>query len=108
MAVVSAGRAFLLDVGHFSIRGDLAIVTGHAPASERREAEEMNKTHHGNVRSENQQFLYRIKRRCETDGRSTIAASIARFSALFIKSTNVGRKRISGRLQNSDYSRPDF
>jgi hypothetical protein len=61
VALVNAGRAFLLDVRHLTVGGDLAIVAGHTPARERREAEEMNETHHVN-RSENQQFLYRIDR----------------------------------------------
>ena len=44
--VVLAARTLLLDVGDFAIRGDLAIVTCHAPACECREPEEANKAHH--------------------------------------------------------------
>ena len=80
MPLVNAGRAFLLDVRHLTVGGDLAIVAGHTPARERREAEEMNETHHVNVRSENQQFLYRIER----FRRARLFASIASKDAAFL------------------------
>jgi hypothetical protein len=43
---VLAGGAFLLDVGHFAIRRDLAIMARHTATGEGRESEESHQTHH--------------------------------------------------------------
>jgi hypothetical protein len=46
VAVGLARVAFLLDVVHVSIRGELAVATDDAATAERGEAEESNKTSH--------------------------------------------------------------
>jgi hypothetical protein len=84
MPLVNAGRAFLLDVRQLAVGSNLAIVSGHTPACERREAEKMNETHHVNVRSENQQILYRIERFCRPRALAAIASKIPAFLSCFV------------------------
>ena len=59
MSGAVAARALLFDIRDFAVRGDLAIATGHASTSERREPEQANQTHHGSPRPASEQSLYR-------------------------------------------------
>ena len=59
MACLSARVALLLDVGNLSIGRDFPIMPGHAPAAERREPQETDKTTHGDPRTDAEQILYR-------------------------------------------------
>ncbi len=59
MRVLAARRALLFDVGNLPVRRDFPVVARDAAAPERREAEETNKTHHGDPPTDPQQFLYR-------------------------------------------------
>ena len=108
MTVVSACRAFLLDVDHFAISRDLAVVTGHAPACERREAEEMNETHH--VNDPLRESAIPVPSRTMSRRRRPFddCCVNARIPARFGESPNLGRNRMSGRFRISGWSRPDF
>ena len=59
MRVLTARRALLFDVGNLPVRRDFPVVACDAAAAERREAEETNKTHHGDPPTDLEQFLYR-------------------------------------------------
>ena len=59
MRVLAARRALLFDVGNLPVRRDFPVVASDAAAAERREAEETNKTHHGDPPTDLEQFLYR-------------------------------------------------
>jgi len=59
MRVLTAGRALLFDVGNLPVRRDFPVVARDAATPERREAEETNKTHHGDPPTDLEQFLYR-------------------------------------------------
>ena len=59
MRVLAARGALLFDVSNLPVRRDFPVVAGNAAATERREAEEPNKTHHGDPPTDIEQFLYR-------------------------------------------------
>jgi hypothetical protein len=57
--VASADLALFLDVHDFPVRGYLAVLAHHAAASEGREAEQPNETHHvSSFWLQRQQHLY--------------------------------------------------
>jgi hypothetical protein len=51
MTVRLASAAFLLDIVHIAIRGELAVTTDDAATAKRRETEESNKTTHTSLRA---------------------------------------------------------
>ena len=58
MRMMLAASALLFDVGDFAVRGDLTVVTGHAPAAKCGEPEKTDQTHHMWLQTDAQQVLY--------------------------------------------------
>ena len=60
--LLRARRALLFDVGNLTVCCDFPVPAGHASATERRETEKTDQTHHADPRSDIEQFLYRRAR----------------------------------------------
>lgn len=54
-----ARRALLFYIGDFTVCCDFPVPARDAPASERRETEKTDQTHHADPRTDIEQFLYR-------------------------------------------------
>jgi len=83
MRVLAAPRALLFDVGNLPVRRDFPVVASDAAAAERREAEETNKTHHGDPPTDLEQFLYRRIHTRNQKCRLTVATVVSKNLGVF-------------------------
>ena len=83
MRVLAARRALLLYVGNLPVRRDFPVVARDAATPERREAEETNKTHHGDPPTDLEQFLYRRAHARSDKIVSGVSTVVSRISACF-------------------------
>jgi len=65
MRLVRARRALLFDVSNFTVCRHFPIAARDATATESREAEKSDQTHHADPRTDVEQFLYR-RARCDS------------------------------------------
>ncbi len=65
MRLVRAGRALLFDVSNLTVCGHFPVAARDATATERREAEKTDQTHHADPHTDVEQFLYR-RARCHS------------------------------------------
>src|SRR6185503_17839731 len=95
-----ARRALLFDVGNLTVCCDFPVPAGHASATERRETEKTDQTHHADPRPDTEQFLYRrvccrLQLLLNTVGRGSrlISACFRRRSRVALRSSEVKADR---------------